>query len=110
MPFTNKHCDAQPHFKDQPTGEVVCAECWETAMAVEDIHHKPSCSQFDVMERSTWEEHSLEEILAEEYSGKELQQVIEAHHDELDVDELPCDCADGVEVDCSLQPRAHADD
>jgi len=109
-PYTDHECgpDSEGHRRNAHTGEVVCEGCYESAMDVKDIHHAPGCDQFDVMDKRAWEEKTLEEVIAEEYSGQELQQVIEHHHDELDLDELPCECVDGIEEGCGFEADTHA--
>jgi len=34
-----------------PTGEVVCAACWESAMNIDRIDHEPHCPQRHVHSR-----------------------------------------------------------
>lgn len=111
FPYTDQSCGPEDsgHRRNEATGEVVCECCYASAMSVDEIHHDPECEQFDVKDEETWAHQTLEEVLAAEYSGEELQQVIEAHHDELDIEQLPCDCGiGGLEPGCELESGAHA--
>jgi hypothetical protein len=52
----------------EPTGEVICAECGQSAGAPEYINHKPNCSQSDVYSEYYLELHDPVHVLGHNVS------------------------------------------